>query len=208
VTVILRWCIRVYGLAISIIFALTSFSVIKSSKGKYLTSKIVQANIWTVSCITVIFGFLIRRVLCKNMKDTSNPNWKAANAIQTTSLTSALCMLLFQGAYKMSLVYGLYASGPIAVWEVDVFAEQVCYLVHYRCWFDYLCYCQRRYLESYESDRVSNYFGFSTIGRKQSSAMMSSAAASSMQMMSSASSVASSSTVEVDQPAVEKASVA
>lgn len=207
VTIFLRWTVRAYGVVFTTLYAMDKFALIKSSQGKNLAGKMIQVNVWTVSCITIVFGFLIRRVLCKNMKDVSNPNWKAASAIQTTALTSALCSILFQAFYKMSIVYGIYASGPVPVWEVCVLLEVFVQLVQFQCWFDYLLYCQRRYLESYDTSRISNYFGFSTIARKQSSMMMASAA-SSMQMMSAASSVAASSTVEADQSTAEKGSVA
>lgn len=206
-TIIVRWLIRAYAITNATMYGLGAFSLITTSQGKNITSKLIKLSVWIVSSITFVFGLLIRRVLCKNMKDVTNPNWKAADAIQTTALTSILCSLLFQGGQKMLLSFCIFASWPVAIHDTVARVSQFVILVQYKCWFDYLLYCQRRYLESYDTDRISNYFGLSTIGRKQSSAIMSSTT-SSMQMMSSVSSVASSSTVEADQPAPEKGTVA
>mmetsp|Transcript_2632 Transcript_2632/g.3716 ORF Transcript_2632/g.3716 Transcript_2632/m.3716 type:complete len:417 (-) Transcript_2632:42-1292(-) len=111
-------------------------------------------------------AFLITRVLCKNRKDVSNPNWKAAEAIRV----SAMYQLAHAGLWALQIEF--YVRYGINIMDLPTTGNSA-FIGFYitlpmisQSWMRYFLFSHRRYLGSQDLNRVTNYFGFSTVGLK------------------------------------------
>jgi uncharacterized membrane protein YsdA (DUF1294 family) len=130
-----------------------------------------QPIILTTACVGIA-PFIIR-VLCKDMRNVSYPNWKAASAIRRCAFNEPFSQAaLFIGvkAYSNTSFYayqaGVVGNAVLAViWFYDV---TVC-----GEWFSYLIFAHRRYLNTTDTERISQFFGFTTLTSEISSRMSS-----------------------------------
>lgn len=153
-----------------------------------------ELNIWLNGSISPIImvsvalsGIAIQRVLCKNMSDVTNPNWKAAAAIRRVYLANVI------GEYAIGQIRILFLkvlfnplTGSIS-WYLGAYRD-FCKAEMVRVWFNYLLYGNRRYLKDYDVNAVSAYFGFTTIGLNGST-FSSTSSSTKSSMASSASTV-------------------
>lgn len=139
---------------------------------------------------TALSGISIQRVLCKNMNDVTNPNWKAAAAIRRVYLCSVVGEYAI-GQIRIYFIKTLFnpLTGSIA-WYLGAYRDY-CKAEMVRVWFNYLLYGNRRYLKDYDVNAVSAYFGFTTIGLNSTIGRSSSASRSNV-----GSSASTTSTVE------------
>ena len=195
----LRVLLRLFALTQATMFLLVRTSIVGGSNTLLFIEWINNIALWSLLICNGICGPLISRVLCKNMKDVTNPNWKAAQAIRHTSLTYLICLAVFWLTLQFLLKTGLFADMALSMNNPTVLAMFAASLVNDWGWFHYLLYAHRRYLENYDTGRISHYFGFSTIGldgSRISSISGKSTTASSAASSVSAASVAAASTVE------------
>jgi hypothetical protein len=77
---VLRWALRIFATTQGISVLLLFIGI----QGEALLGDafllISDISLWTLMFCTGICGPLISRVLCKDIKDVTNPNWKAAAA--------------------------------------------------------------------------------------------------------------------------------
>ena len=115
----------------------------------------------------------IIRVLCKDMRNVSYPNWKAASAIRRCAFNepfSQAALFLGVRAYSRTSFWayqaGVVGNAVLAViWFYDI---TVC-----GEWFSYLIFAHRRYLNTTDTERISQFFGFTTLTSEISSRMSS-----------------------------------
>jgi len=187
---VLRWLVRFAGLGIT---GVTLYGLFSGSITNLLKAGMIPGICSGV--FILIAGFLIIRTICPNMKDTSNPNWKVAKSIERTTKYAVLGKLLeLVGALGMlntakhpltSFAYAFF--NPIYFWG---------YLFRMWAYISYIIAGNRKHLKKYESDRVSGFFGLSTIGLNKTITRASSAFNSRASSM--ATSAAEKSTVEKD----------
>ena len=107
-------------------------------------------GLWVQGCSTAICGTLISRVLCKDIKDVTNPNWKAAAAIRETAISYCVCLFGFwYCTNKLIYVYGLWSHMALAMnnsFSIGAFGFT---LMANWGWYQYLLFTNRRSLEDY-----------------------------------------------------------
>lgn len=193
---VLRWVLRLFALTQALVFFMIyqgSFAV-----GSTVYATMNNVSLWCLITCTALCGPLISRVLCKDMKDVTNPNWKAAAAIRTTGITYLVCLIMFWAAVQLLIKTGLFADQALTLNNTTIIGSFGVHLVNHWGWFHYLLFAHRRYLDTYEGSRVSNYFGFTTIGMKGSTAssFVSGKSTTASSTASSTSSVAATSSAE------------
>lgn len=109
---------------------------------------------------------LIIRALCKDMRNVTHPNWKAASAIRRCAFNepfSQAALFLGVRAYSRTSFWA-YQAGVVGnavlpvIWFYNVNA----------CgeWFSYLIFAHRRNLENTETERIRHLFGFNLPWRR------------------------------------------
>ena len=159
----LRTILRLYAVGQGLVYIYIAYI------GREYTDKIpilTETNMWVMTICSIAFAPLIARVLCKDRKDVSNPNWKSAEAIRQTSWEWMLAQGLHSLSLKLFLEYQIWVDAPLywgqTIFELWYFATAVKNYV----WFKYMLFAFRRYLEDYDSVGMSSYIGLSTFGHK------------------------------------------
>ena len=111
-----------------------------------------------------VIGPLLTRLLCKDMRDVTNPNWKAASAIRRIAYFEPLThMATIMGVAvtnktllytHMAGIHTLAALMPMMAFWLTSIGE----------WFSYLIFTQRRFLKNNDTLNISRYFGFTSLG--------------------------------------------
>jgi len=118
--------------------------------------------ILTVACVGA--APLIIRVLCKDMRNVTHPNWKAASAIRRSAFNEPFSQAaLFFGvkAYSNTSFWAYQAGivGNVVITTIWFYNITAC-----GEWFSYLIFAHRRYLNTTDTERISQFFGFTTLG--------------------------------------------
>ena len=165
-------------------------------------------GLWVQGCSTAICGTLISRVLCKDIKDVTNPNWKAAAAIRETAISYCVCLFGFwYCTNKLIYVYGLWSHMALAMNNSFSTGAFNFLLISQWTWYSYLLFAHRRYLENYDLTSSSTlFYGFTTIGMKGSRASGISQSSTNSSVASATSAVSSASVADVEKVEGEKAS--
>lgn len=201
---VLRVVFRLYTLTLMIMYPLSYLNVLGSSGlGSKIHSTIVKVSTSITFWGGIVAGPLLARILCKDPRDVTNPNWKAASAIFQTGIISAVCAKGFDWGFTMFVKYGIFTNQAQSMSQLHIFFLTMCHTVSVFHWMQYLQFAHRRYLGDVTSSRITQYFGFTTVGMKSSgrdsslasgkSTTASSAVSSSSSAVSSASVAATSS---------------
>lgn len=116
----------------------------------------------TSSC--VIAAPLIIRVLCKDMRNVTHPNWKSAAAIRRVAFNEPFCQIAIAFAQYFYTKNTFYAAQGAIVGNAILVAGWFYVLSSTGEWFGYLVFAHRRYLNEADTSRISRYFGFTTLG--------------------------------------------
>ena len=199
---VIRNTLRIWGFLIGLSFFLINFGLVPSGLlGFWAATQ--NSGQYSMFAVNAVIGPLLARVLCKNMKDVTNPNWKAASAIRITACHGALLTVSFNLGIQLILRYGIFNIGAP---HVNVSLVEMLWMynaVHCWSWYQYLQFAHRRHMGDVTANRISNYFGFTTLGLKGSGAESSVASQRSSIAASSASSAVSSTSVAASSSAEE-----
>lgn len=150
--------------------------------------------------LNFIPGAILIRMLCKDRKDVSNPNWKAAEVIRRTITVNLQLQCLAIVAFQ-----GLKTSVYPDYWQYNVF-ELPAYLwcwwfniLSAWVWLHYVLFGCRKLLAGSDSEKVSQYYGFTTIGLNSTLASGISRVSSVASSFASVASTASIAEVDKDQ---------
>eukprot|EP00979_Chaetoceros_neogracilis_P008423 scaffold1872_cov268-Chaetoceros_neogracile.AAC.15 len=125
-------------------------------------STTVLPIILTTACLVV--APLLIRVLCKDMRNVTHPNWKAAAAIRRSAFNQPFSeMALFAGVRAYTATSFWAYQGAIIVNAILV-VMWFYRLVSAGEWFGYMLFAHRRHLKEDETARISQYFGFTKLG--------------------------------------------
>jgi len=155
----IKWFMRVFNIVWNGVVA----NVIKFPENQYANYLMGQLAFHTI--INLIPGIVLARMLCKNSKDVTNPNWKASQVIRRTytinvqSQILALASFYFQGKGY----YPRYFQNSYWWWFGFLTLCIACVMQSWG-WLHYILFGSRKLLASGDSDRISQYFGFTTIG--------------------------------------------
>ena len=194
---ILRSLLRAFAIGVSLLFMFQYWGLIPGGFGsntQKILNDICQYTTIVFSCAGPLFG----RVLCKNMKDVTNPNWKAASAIRLTGVYSIICTLSFNVSFNFLIMTGIWTHKGQFVGQTAMNTLVMSHAVHAWAIYQYLQFAHRRYTGDVHTSRLSQYFGFTTLGLKGSTRESS---------LASGKSSAASSTVATTSSAVSSASV-
>ena len=188
---VLRILLRLYGLANGIVSFIT---LVVPSISFFATFNVTMnnANVWIIVGCAGLCGPLISRVLCKDPKDVTNPNWKASAAIRDTSMVQLVCALGFWLTLQAMVKWGLWGTmAPVMnnSFSLGMFGF---ILMQYWAWYQYLLFAHRRYLEKYDISSASTlFYGFTTLGLNGSRASSISQASRTSSIASKTSAVSS-----------------
>lgn len=158
---VIRYGIKVLGL---FSFTLGILMASKAFDFRYLTNIAGFLHLVLLSSFCMIAAPLIIRILCKDMRNVTHPNWKAAAAIRRVAFNEPFCQLgvsLAQYYYTKTTYYA--AQGAI-VGNAILIAGWFYILSSTGEWFGYLMFAHRRYLNEEDTSRISQFFGFTTLG--------------------------------------------
>lgn len=130
---------------------------VKNNFYAYGFSPILIVTCWIV-------GPLLIRLLCKDMRDVTNPNWKAASAIRRIAYvepTAHIATTVVISVSNKTLYYTHMAGVQLLASLIPMMAFYVNALGE---WFSYLIFAHRRYLKDDDTSIISQYFGFTTLG--------------------------------------------
>ena len=180
---VIRYLLRLLTVGSTAIYLLMFMDVVDQSKYWLLTNNVLQ---FTLAVCCLLFAPLLGRVLCKNMKDVTNPNRKAASAIRITGFYAGLCPLAFNISFRLISPLTLYTLTPQHIQQTANIGFATSTLVNLWAWYQYLQFAHRRYLgDTLPASRLSQYLGFTTLGLKGSTASTRSSVTSSMASESS-----------------------
>jgi hypothetical protein len=117
-----------------------------------------------LSSSSVIAAPLIIRVLCKDMRNVTHPNWKAAAAIRRVAFNEPISQLAVALAPYFYTRTTFYASQGAIVGNAILVAGWFYVVAATGEWFGYLTFAHRRYLNEADTSRISQFFGFTTLG--------------------------------------------
>lgn len=117
-----------------------------------------------LSSSCVIAAPLIIRVLCKDMRNVTHPNWKAAAAIRRVAFNEPFCQLAIALAQYFYTENTFYAAQGAIVGNAILVAGWFYLVSSTGEWFGYLMFAHRRYLNEADTSRISQFFGFTTLG--------------------------------------------
>jgi hypothetical protein len=163
------------------------------SSGVAFQQSLLDFTMNSILFVSVVVGPLLARMLCKDYRDVTNPNWKAASAILHVGLASAISTFGFNQGFKSWVKYAIFTNQAQHNGAPMIFFQTLCHCVFLWHWFQYLQFAHRRYLGDVSSSRITQYFGFTTIGGKGSRASMASGKSTTT---SSTSSIAATSSTE------------
>ena len=155
----IKWFLRVFNVVWNGVVA----NVLKFPENQLAIYYMCALSFHTV--INLIPGLILSRMLCKNSKDVTNPNWKASQVIRRTytinfqSQVLALASFYFQSEayYPRSFQTGYF-------WWFSYLTLCLACMMQSWGWLHYILFGSRKLLASGDSDRISQYFGFTTIG--------------------------------------------
>jgi len=130
----------------------------------------VMPAITTSACLVV--APLLIRVLCEDMRNVNHPNWKSAAAIRRAAFNEPFCQL----AYFLMIVG--YQKTSLSAYQAGIISNAILVIFFfYQCisqgeWFGYQLFAQRRYLKGDDAVRMSQYYGFTTLGPFSMSKML------------------------------------
>lgn len=125
----------------------------------------VTMSIWIPMCFIVLFAPLITRTLCKDMKDVTNPNWKAAAAIRNVAKHAFLCRLFSFLGLELLWRQGLWAHMATINNHVALVAQHINNTFMIWAWFQYILFASRRYLKDEDHAVLYKYFGLGYFSR-------------------------------------------
>lgn len=197
---VFRNLLRLYGVLNVAMFICASYGLVPGNTVALLRAA-QNAGQYGLFAMNAVIAPLLSRVLCKNMKDVTNPNWKAASAIRITATHGAVIAIAFNIGFQLIFNFGLFT---FQAQHMNYSFIQMMFLysaVNLWAWYQYLQFAHRRHLGDVASTRISDYFGFTTLGLKGSSvasqrSSIASSSASSAPSLVSSTSVAASSSVE------------
>lgn len=160
-----RVILRTYAVANFVAFNLIYAQVLSAPK---FWGTVNNINQWTLITCYAIASPLLSRILCKDMSDVTNPNWKAASAIRLTGGNAIMCLLMFNLSFQFYVKLGLWNTMAQHMNETSVMGITQAAMVMPWGWYQYLQFAHRRYLTNFSGSRISQYFGFTTIGLKGS----------------------------------------
>jgi hypothetical protein len=117
-----------------------------------------------LSSSCVLAAPLIIRVLCKDMRNVTHPNWKAAAAIRRVAFNEPFCQLGIALAQFFYTKNTFYAAQGAIVGNAILVAGWFYLISSTGEWFGYLMFAHRRYLNEADTSRISQFFGFTTLG--------------------------------------------
>ena len=130
---------------------------VKDSMIAYGMGPIILVTCWVI-------GPLLIRLLCKDMRDVTNPNWKAASAIRRiayfeplTHMATIAGVTVSNRTLPFTHMAGIHAMAvlmPMMAFWITSLGE----------WLSYLIFAHRRYLKGNDTSIISQYFGFTTLG--------------------------------------------
>ena len=191
--------IKIFMRVFNIVWNMVLVNVIKipqDTRFKYL-----QGMLGFHTAIQVIPGIILARMLCKDKKDVTNPNYKAAQIIRRTIIIVVQSLVLYILGLQ-TLIKSVYPGyfnragnqyyGAVILGYSGIFMGWA--------WMHYTLFGCRKLLNSYssDSDKVSQYFGFTTIGLNSTLVSRASAMVSSVASMASTASVAERDDDDVD----------
>ena len=149
----LRILLRVFAIIIGtflfLVYALPSIPTM--GKTLQLAS---DFSTWVPAACTVICGPLISRVLCKDIKDITNPNWKASAAIRETAIVYLVCLAAWWLCLEAIVKWGLWGTwAPVMnnSFSLGLFGST---MMSNWSWYQYLLFTNRRSLEEYDLQSI------------------------------------------------------
>mmetsp|Transcript_26714 Transcript_26714/g.30580 ORF Transcript_26714/g.30580 Transcript_26714/m.30580 type:complete len:428 (+) Transcript_26714:758-2041(+) len=197
---VFRWIIRIYAMAQAVSVTLASLPGTQFTVASDFFKIVQQITRWIQVSLGCSIAPLISRILCKDMKDVTNPNWKAASAIRFTAAYHVVTNILFHLGMEFFYMTGLYTHQALYMTE---FTWEFMFGVSFACswgWWKYLLFAHRRYLKDNAATSISAYYGMSSLanGRSRASTIASGKSSTASSVASSASSVAATSSAEDD----------
>lgn len=162
---VLKVLLRIYSVMIAVGFSLSfaGLSPVGLSSAAFL-QMVNNGSQWAIIILCSTFAPLLGRILCKDRKDVTNPNWKAAQAIQVTGIYAAVTALSFNFFIRGIIKIGIFIQKAQHVNEAFTVGLFVACLIYIQAWYQYLQFAHRRYMGDMPTSRISQYFGFTTIG--------------------------------------------
>mmetsp|Transcript_3517 Transcript_3517/g.8092 ORF Transcript_3517/g.8092 Transcript_3517/m.8092 type:complete len:430 (-) Transcript_3517:76-1365(-) len=155
----IKWFMRVFNIVWNGILA----NVLKFPEDQYVNYLMGQLAFHAI--VNLIPGLILSRMLCKNSKDVTNPNWKAAQVIRRTYTINfqSQCLGILSFYFQGKAFYPLFFQTGYWWWFAYLTLCLACVMQAWG-WLHYILFGSRKLLASGESDRISQYFGFTTIG--------------------------------------------
>jgi hypothetical protein len=107
------------------------------------------------------------RMLCKDMRDVTHPNWKAAAAIRRTAIGEILMQIFLPTCNKYFLAKNIWADFGGIHGECMLMIMYYYILSSNSEWLGYLLFAHRKHLQDDDdlgATKISNFFGFTTLG--------------------------------------------
>mmetsp|Transcript_62 Transcript_62/g.184 ORF Transcript_62/g.184 Transcript_62/m.184 type:complete len:430 (+) Transcript_62:678-1967(+) len=155
----IKWFMRVFNVVWNGVLA----NVLQFPEDKYL--KYLMGSLAFHTVINLVPGLILSRMLCKNSKDVTNPNWKASQVIRRTYTINfqSQCLGLLSFYFQGKAYFPLFFQTGYWWWFSWLTLCLACMMQAWG-WLHYILFGSRKLLASGESDRISQYFGFTTIG--------------------------------------------
>ena len=159
---VFRTFLRIYGLLNTAMFVFALYGLVPGNA--QVVWKIAQnTGQYSLFVANAVIGPLLARVLCKNMKDITNPNWKAASAIRITAMHGAAVSIAFNISVQLIFKFGLFTNQAQHMNESFLTFMFLINAVNLWAWYQYLQFAHRRDLGNVANSRIRNYFGFATL---------------------------------------------
>ena len=140
---VFRTFLRIYGLLNTAMFVFALYGLVPGNA--QVVWKIAQnTGQYSLFVANAVIGPLLARVLCKNMKDITNPNWKAASAIRITAMHGAAVSIAFNISVQLIFKFGLFTNQAQHMNESFLTFMFLINAVNLWAWYQYLQFAHRR----------------------------------------------------------------
>jgi hypothetical protein len=163
---VLRIMTRTVGIATLGFTLMTNIPALRGSVSfKTATELMVNLQVPFLGGTCLFLAPVLVRILCKDMRDVTHPNWKAAAAIRRAAIGEILQQIFLPGANRFFLKHNIHADWGGVHGEAMMFI-----MFYYICvsdaeWLGYLLFAHRKYLhdENESTSKITNFLGFSTL---------------------------------------------
>lgn len=168
---IVKLLTRLWGLFTLVIIAFINMPGISAGLGVLWYAKLktfmVNAQAPFLGGVCAFIAPVLVRMLCKDMRDVTHPNWKAAAAVRRTAFGEVLMQIFLPGANNILM------GRSMSIWaDTPNYGECLVQIMFFYMhisdaeWLGYLLFAHRKHLNVSDgsSNKISNFFGFSTLG--------------------------------------------